>query len=121
VEAHATLTRPIEVHAWLDVACPWCWVAKRRFEAAMAEYGGNVAVDYHSFELAPNLPADYLSSEADFLQFVHPSSTRTEVEQMRWVVRSTGARLDLAYHFDSVLHTNYFPLKNSGGVDSGSL
>jgi predicted DsbA family dithiol-disulfide isomerase len=63
--------RVIEVHAWVDVACPWCWIAKRRFEAATTEYGnteyGNdVAIEYHSFELAPDLSIDYVSSEADF-------------------------------------------------------
>jgi predicted DsbA family dithiol-disulfide isomerase len=108
VNPPATRTRPIEVHAWLDVACPWCWVAKRRFEAAKTEYGGEVTVHYHSFELAPDLPADYLSSEADFLQFHYPGRTRQDVEQMMWVVRSTGARLGLVYDFDRVQHTSTF-------------
>jgi predicted DsbA family dithiol-disulfide isomerase len=108
VNLPATRTRPIEVHAWLDVACPWCWVAKRRFEAAKTEYGGEVTVHYHSFELAPDLPADYLSSEADFLQFHYPGRTRQDVEQMMWVVRSTGARLGLVYDFDRVQHTSTF-------------
>ena len=99
-------TRRIEVHAWLDVACPWCWIAKRRFEAATIEYGGDVTVEYHSFELAPDLPADYLSSEADFLQFHYPGRTRTEAEQMMWLVKGTGARLGLAYDFDRVQHTS---------------
>jgi predicted DsbA family dithiol-disulfide isomerase len=108
VNVPASRTRPIEVHAWLDVACPWCWVAKRRFEAAETEYGGNVRVHYHSFELAPDLPADYLGSEADFLQFHYPGRTREEVEQMMWIVNSTGARLGLVYDFDHVQHTSTF-------------
>jgi predicted DsbA family dithiol-disulfide isomerase len=108
VDVAATRTRPIAVHAWLDVACPWCWVAKRRFEAAKTEFGGEVTVHYHSFELAPNLAADYLSSEADFLQFHYPGRTREEVEQMMWVVKSTGARLGLIYDFDHVRHTSTF-------------
>jgi predicted DsbA family dithiol-disulfide isomerase len=101
-------TRPIEVHAWVDVACPWCWIAKRRFELAETEYGGEVTLEYHSFELAPDLPTDYLSSEADFLQFLYPGTTRQEAEQMMWVVRGTGARHGLAYDFDRVQHTSTF-------------
>ena len=104
----ATPNRPIGVRAWLDVACPWCWISKRRFEAATPEYGGEVTVEYHSFELAPDLPADYLSSEADFLQSQYPGRTRTEVEQMMWLVKSTGARHGLAYDFDRVQHCNTF-------------
>jgi predicted DsbA family dithiol-disulfide isomerase len=108
MDVPATRIRPIEVHAWLDVACPWCWVAKRRFEAAKTEYGGEVTVHYHSFELAPDLPADYLSSEADFLQFHYSGRTRKEAEQTMWIVRSTGARLGLVYDFERVQHTSTF-------------
>jgi predicted DsbA family dithiol-disulfide isomerase len=69
VNAQATQACGVEVHAWVDIACPWCWIAKRRFEVAETDYGGDVMLEYHSFELAPDLPADYLSSEADFLEF----------------------------------------------------
>ena len=108
MNAQVTPNRPIEVRAWLDVACPWCWISKRRFEAATSEYGGEVAVEYHSFELAPDLPTDYLSTEADFLQFHYRGRTRTEVAQMMWLVKSTGARHGLSYDFDRVQHCNTF-------------
>jgi predicted DsbA family dithiol-disulfide isomerase len=108
MNAQSTPPRAVEVHAWVDVACPWCWIAKRRFEAAEAEYGGDVTLEYHSFELAPGLPADYLSSEAEFLQFLYKRTTRNEAEQMMWAVRGTGARLGLSYDFDNVQHTSTF-------------
>ena len=87
MSSRATPARPVEVHAWLDVACPWCWIAKRRFEAAEVEFGGDVTLEYHSFELAPDLPADYVNSEADFLQFLYAGTTREQAEQLIWVVR----------------------------------
>jgi predicted DsbA family dithiol-disulfide isomerase len=108
VGSPAAVIPPIDVHAWLDVACPWCWVAKRRFEVAEAEYGGVVRVEYHSFELAPDLPADYLSSEVAFLQSRNRALSRADVEQMLRVVASTGARLGLRYEFDLVRHTSTF-------------
>ena len=108
MNAQATSTRAVEVHAWVDIACPWCRIAKRRFEEAETEYGGEVTLEYHSFELAPELPAEYCSSEADFLQSLYPGTTRAEAEQMMWVVRGTGTRLGLAYDFDRVQHTSTF-------------
>jgi predicted DsbA family dithiol-disulfide isomerase len=44
------------VDIWSDVVCPWCYVGKRRFEAALErfEHGGDVQVNWHSFELDPN-------------------------------------------------------------------
>jgi len=91
-----------------DIACPWCWIAKRRFEEAETVFGGEVKLEYHSFELAPHLPADYLSSEVDFLQLVHAGTTRDEAEQMMWAVRGIGRRLGLTYDFDGVQHTSTF-------------
>ncbi len=49
----------VKVEIWSDVACPWCYVGKRRFEAALAgfEHGGDVDVVWRSFELDPSAPA----------------------------------------------------------------
>jgi predicted DsbA family dithiol-disulfide isomerase len=100
------MTRPIQVDAWLDIACPWCWISKRRFTLAVEDYGGDVEVDYHSFELAPNLPDEYLSSESEFLQSSYPGRTPEQIREMMWLVTRTGARLGLVYDFDAVQHTN---------------
>jgi predicted DsbA family dithiol-disulfide isomerase len=56
------MTLAVDVYAWLDIACPWCWIAKRRFGLAVQDYRGPVRIDYRSFELAPHLPDDYLSA-----------------------------------------------------------
>jgi predicted DsbA family dithiol-disulfide isomerase len=28
----------VDVEIWSDVACPWCYVGKRRFEAALEQF-----------------------------------------------------------------------------------
>ncbi|MGH2873822.1 MAG: DsbA family oxidoreductase, partial [Solirubrobacteraceae bacterium] len=50
----------MEVEIWSDVACPWCYVGKRRFEAALArfEHRDEVRVTWRSFELDPGAPAE---------------------------------------------------------------
>ncbi|MHB1065012.1 MAG: DsbA family oxidoreductase [Georgenia sp.] len=98
----------LEVHAWLDVACPWCWIAKRRFGAAVTEYGGAVELTYHSFELAPDLPADHVGQQLDHLRRQYPGRPDREIERMMRLVASTGASLGLVYDFDRVRHTNTF-------------
>ena len=49
----------MEVEIWSDIACPWCYVGKRRFEAALAayEHRDEVTVTWRSFELDPQAPA----------------------------------------------------------------
>ena len=48
----------MRVDIWSDVVCPWCYVGKRRFEAALAEFPHRDGVEVHwrSFELDPRAP-----------------------------------------------------------------
>jgi predicted DsbA family dithiol-disulfide isomerase len=50
---------PIDV--WSDVVCPWCFVGKRRLEAALATlpFADRVDVRWHAFELDPAAPTSY--------------------------------------------------------------
>jgi predicted DsbA family dithiol-disulfide isomerase len=50
----------MKVEIWSDVVCPWCYVGKRRFEKALAEFDGrdSVQVVYRSFELNPAAERD---------------------------------------------------------------
>ena len=50
---------PLRVDIWSDIACPWCYVGKRRFERALAQFAGRdgVQLHWHSFELDPSAPA----------------------------------------------------------------
>jgi predicted DsbA family dithiol-disulfide isomerase len=45
----------MQVEIWSDVVCPWCYIGKRRFEAALARFDGrdDVEVTWRSFELDP--------------------------------------------------------------------
>ena len=49
----------LSVDIWSDIACPWCYVGKRRLEAALQEFPHRdaVTITWHSFELDPSAPA----------------------------------------------------------------
>ncbi len=46
----------MKVEIWSDVVCPWCYIGKRHFEAAMAQFAhaDEVELVWRSFELDPN-------------------------------------------------------------------
>ena len=48
----------MDVEVWSDVVCPWCYIGKRRFEAALSafEHRDQVQVTARSFELDPSAP-----------------------------------------------------------------
>jgi predicted DsbA family dithiol-disulfide isomerase len=58
-------TMPVEI--WSDLICPWCWIGKRRFERALAEFAhrGQVRLVHRAFRLTPGLSPEPLEA---FLQ-----------------------------------------------------
>ena len=59
----------MKVEIWSDVACPWCYIGKRRFEKALArfEHADDVEVVWRSFELDPGAPPVRTESHAEHL------------------------------------------------------
>ena len=57
-----SIVAPVLVEVWSDVICPWCYIGKRRFEAALARLAerGITGIDvvYRAYQLDPGAPAD---------------------------------------------------------------
>src|ERR1700693_927569 len=54
-QAPCGTNKTMDVEIWSDVVCPWCYIGKRRFEHALAEFDhrGDVNVTWRSFQLDP--------------------------------------------------------------------
>ena len=96
---------PIKVDVWSDIACPWCYIGKRKFEDATARFDGEVRVEYHSFELSPDTPVDFEGDEVDFLA-KHKGMPADQVRGMLDHVAGVAAEVGLDYDFGSLHHTN---------------
>src|ERR1035437_2431402 len=50
--------RAMNVEIWSDIVCPWCYIGKRRFEGALAdfEHRDDVSVTWRSLQLDPGAP-----------------------------------------------------------------
>jgi predicted DsbA family dithiol-disulfide isomerase len=95
----------VKIDIWSDIACPWCYIGKRRLETALAQPGApTVEIEYHSFELSPDTPVDFDGSEVDFLAH-HKGMAAEQVEQMLGQMTQLAAAEGLEYHFDTVRHT----------------
>lgn len=99
------MTDPIKVDIWSDVQCPWCYIGKRKFEAGVEAFGGDVEVEYHSFELAPDTPVDFEGSPVDYLS-QRKGVPVEEALQMLANVSGIAASVGLAYNYDHVRQTN---------------
>lgn len=99
------MTVPLKVDIWSDVQCPWCYIGKRKFERALESYGGEVEVEYHSFELAPDTPVDFEGTPVDYL-VRRKGVTPDQAQQMIDRVTGIAAAVELDYHYDTIHQTN---------------
>jgi predicted DsbA family dithiol-disulfide isomerase len=99
----------MKIEIWSDVACPWCYIGKRRFEAALAAFPHKEAVDvkWRSYQLDPTLPEHYDGTELDYLSS-RKGMPRQQVSQMFDHVTQQAKGEGLDYRFDSVVVANSF-------------
>ncbi len=99
----------VRVEIWSDIACPWCYVGKRRFESALAgfEHRDDVAVTWRSFELDPAAPAQRSQDGADHLAAKYGCS-RVEALAMQERMTATAAAEGLDFRFDLARGGNTF-------------
>jgi predicted DsbA family dithiol-disulfide isomerase len=99
------VSEPIKVDIWSDVQCPWCYIGKRKFEAGAAQFGGDVEVEYHSFELSPDTPVDFDGTPVDYLS-QRKGLPIDQVEKMLERVTGIASSVGLDYDYDHVHQTN---------------
>ena len=99
----------MKVEIWSDVACPWCYIGKRRFERALASFAhrDDVEVHWRSYQLDPTLPDHHDGTELDYL-VDRKGMSRSQVSQMFEQVTAIAADEGLDYDFGSVVVANSF-------------
>ncbi len=91
----------MDVEIWSDIACPWCYVGKRRFEAALErfEHRDEVTVRWRSFELDPTAPPQREGTGAAHLAEKYGTSLE-EALAMEQRMTTTAAEEGLEFRFD---------------------
>ena len=97
------------VEIWSDIACPWCYVGKRRFEAALDgfEHRDDVTVVWRSFELDPQAPAVREGDRAVHLAEKY-GTTVERAREMHDHMTQVAAGEGLDFHFETARGGNTF-------------
>jgi predicted DsbA family dithiol-disulfide isomerase len=91
--------RPLTVDIWSDTVCPWCWLGKRRFEAALRERPHlDVEVRWHPFELNAAMPEEG-ADRREYLRAKFGDPDRFRDAQQRLLDLGRAAGID--YRFDA--------------------
>jgi predicted DsbA family dithiol-disulfide isomerase len=99
----------MHVEIWSDIACPWCYVGKRRFEAALEafEHRDEVTVTWRSFELDPAAPRERGGDRAVHLAEKYGVSVERAIEMQDHMTKvAAGDGLD--FRFDIARSGNTF-------------
>jgi predicted DsbA family dithiol-disulfide isomerase len=91
----------MDVEIWSDIACPWCYIGKRHFEAALSEFehADEVTVTWRSYELDPSAPAQVPGAGAEVIARKYGMSLeQAQAAQDR--VTEIAANAGLEYHLD---------------------
>ena len=101
--------KELAVEIWSDVVCPWCYIGKRRFEAAfeLFEHRDAVTVIWRSFELDPNSPRTADQTVREMLASKYGVSL-AEADAMQERVAGMAAQEGLNYRLDLTKRTNTF-------------
>jgi len=92
------------IDVFSDPICPWCYIGKRRLEAAIDRYprAEDVTVRWRAFQLNPGMPAEGMPrNEYLALKF----GGRERADQIYDAVRQAGAGVGIPFAFDKIRQT----------------
>ncbi len=90
----------LTIEIWSDVVCPWCYLGKRRLEAALCERPQlEVALRWRPFELNPDMPPGG-ADRRDYMARKFGADGRLREIHARLVALGREAGID--YRFDAI-------------------
>src|ERR1700694_4439353 len=100
---------PMNVEIWSDVVCPWCYIGKRRFESALAEFAHRdaVKVTWRSYQLDPEAPRDSGKLVNEVLAQKYGVSL-SQATAMNERVSGIAVQEGLEYHLEWAGYSNTF-------------
>lgn len=99
----------MQIEIWSDVICPWCYIGKRRFEMALANFAHKESINvvWRSFELDPKSPPQYPDTLEELLARKYDVSPQ-EAAAMNTRVTTVAKEIGLDYRLSAVRPGNTF-------------
>ncbi|MEU9133204.1 DsbA family oxidoreductase [Kitasatospora sp. NPDC048540] len=95
----------MKVEIFSDIACPWCYLGKRRFEQALDRFAGKAEVEvvFRPYQLVPDAPESASPHRAWLAERYGPQSVAMD-DRVTQLGKAEGVHFD----FDTALHVNTF-------------
>jgi predicted DsbA family dithiol-disulfide isomerase len=95
----------VNIEIWHDLVCPWCYLGKRRLEAVLVGFPGDVTMTFRAYQLDPApVPAPLPIKQAMTAKIGDPR----QVEQMLRHVTGIAHGEGLTLQYDRAVAANTF-------------
>lgn len=106
---NTTMGNKMKIEIWSDIICPYCYIGKRKFEAALAQFTHRdyIQVEWKSYQLAPDV-----KTQPDKNAFLYMGEQRgkrpEETREMFVRVTQLAKQSGLTYNLDKTVAANTF-------------
>lgn len=101
----------MKVEVWSDIMCPFCYIGKRHYEAAIKEFANsqNIELIWKSYQLDPEIP-EKIESRVDVYQYLadRKGISYDQSVQMHKRVLEMADAAGLHYNLDKLVVANSF-------------
>lgn len=101
----------MKVEVWSDIICPYCYIGKRNYEAALELFAdrNNVEIEWHSFQLDPTISA-HTEEKSNVYQYLadRKGISYDESVKMHQRVIQTAKAAGLTYNLDKAIVANSY-------------
>ena len=101
----------MKVEVWSDIMCPFCYIGKRNYEKALAEFPSREEVEivWKSFQLDPSIPQS-MEKKVNVYQYLaeRKGMSYEQSAKLHEGVVKMAKQEGLEYNFDNVIEANSF-------------
>lgn len=98
----------MKIEIWSDIACPYCYIGKRKLEMALAKFPNkdNVELVWYSYELDPSLPKDSLAKSHYAYLAGQKGIKQAEAKEISDKIAAQAKEVGLKFNFEKLIVTN---------------
>ncbi|MEG0918224.1 MAG: DsbA family oxidoreductase, partial [Myroides sp.] len=101
----------MKVQIWSDIMCPFCYIGKKNFEAALEKlpFKDEVEVEWKSYQLDPELNETSGSKTINEYLAERKRMPIAQIEQMQMRIKDMGKQVGIGFNIENAIVANTFP------------
>lgn len=101
----------MKVQIWSDIMCPFCYIGKKNFEAALEKlsFKEEVEVQWKSYQLDPDITETAGTKTINEYLAERKRMPLAQIEQMQQRIKDMGNEVGISFNIENAVVANTFP------------